>query len=381
MTPAAAPPIRVLHVVFSLDAGGMENGIVNVTRALEGRGFEIHICCLARGGRFVERLPLPDRVCALGKQEGFSPGLIRSLSRHIQSLSPHVIHTHNFGPLIYTALAAPGARRRTLHGEHAALTPGELAPHRRLLRRFLYRRVRQVHTVSTALRESLIAHGFAARRITIITNGVDADRFSPGSRQQAREQTALPRDATILGLFGRFGAFKRHIPLIEAFERLPAGAQPAHLLFVGGGGPMEAAVRERAAASPCAQRIHMAGFQADTLPWYRSLDLLVIPSTNEGLSNALLEAMACGVPVLGHHVCGNADVIADSQNGLLRDLGSPEALHTALAAILARPEALPPLGDSARRTARQDFSLAAMAAGYAAQYRRIAATADVAATG
>jgi glycosyltransferase involved in cell wall biosynthesis len=361
--------LRILHVVFSLDAGGMENGIVNMSRALESRGHEIHACCLARGGKFVERFASPDRVAILGKAEGFSPSAARALAAHIRRLAPDVIHTHNFGPLIYTALAAPGSKNRILHGEHAQLSSGELSLRRRFLRRLLYGRVRRVHAVSNALRDSLIRHGFPARKIGVVVNGVDAGHFCPGPKEESRAQTGLPPHAIVLGLVGRFGEFKRHSELIQAFERLPLSGRDLQLVFIGGGGPLERQVRTRAAAGPCASRIRFAGFQQDLRPWYRALDLLVIPSVNEGLSNVLLEAMACGIPALAHPACGAAEVIEDAANGFLRNLGSPQAMEAALIEALRVPAILPGLGRAACLTVQSKFSFAAMVAGYERLYR------------
>jgi glycosyltransferase involved in cell wall biosynthesis len=366
----SARPLRVLHVVFSLEPGGMENGIVNVSAALPATDFEIHACCLARAGEFAARFPNPDHIHVIGKREGFSLSGVAALSRHIRQLSPDVIHTHNLGPLIYTALAMPSAP--ILHGEHAELTPGELAPHRLLLRRLLYRRVRRVHTVSHSLKDSLTSHGFPAGRIDVIVNGVDVSRFSPGPKAEARREFGLPPDAMILGLVGRFGAFKRHIELIEAFDQLAPSHSSLALLFAGGGGPMEEQVRARAASSPYFSRIHFTGFLKDTRSAYRVLDLLVIPSTNEGLSNALLEAMASGVPALAHTACGHGEVIQDPTNGCLRDLSTPTLLREALDGILSTPAKLAPAGRAARETIEERFTIPGMVAGYENLYRQVA---------
>jgi glycosyltransferase involved in cell wall biosynthesis len=364
------PPLRILHVVFSLDAGGMENGVVNVSGALSPLEFEVHACCLARGGEFVRRFPNPRYVHVIGKKEGFSLSTVAALSDQIRRLSPDIVHTHNLGPLIYAGLAAPAVP--ILHGEHAELTASELTPHRLLVRRLLYRRTRRVHTVSQSLRESLVRQGFPAGKIEVIVNGVDTARFHPGPREKARLETGLPLDATLLGLVGRFGPFKRHAELIQAFERLAPAHPSLALLFAGGGGPLERPTRLRAAASPFASRIHFAGFQSDPRPWYRALDLLVLPSVNEGLSNALLEAMACGIPALAHTACGNRDVIRDSANGFLRDLSTPERLRNALAGILQRPESLPALGEAARVAIHAHFTFPGMVEGYRRLYRQLA---------
>jgi glycosyltransferase involved in cell wall biosynthesis len=363
-------PLRILHVLFSLDAGGMENGVVNVSAALPPAEFEVHACCLARGGEFVRRFPNPRYIHVIGKSDGFSLPAAAALSRQIHRLAPDIIHTHNLGPLIYTVLAA--ADVPILHGEHAELTPAELRPHRRFIRRLLYRRASCVHTVSHSLRESLIRDGFPAGKIEVVVNGVDTARFQPGSRVEARRQTGLPTDATLIGLVGRFGPFKRHADLIQAFEQLAPSHPSLALLFAGGGGPLEEDIRLRAASSPFASRIHLAGFHLDPRPWYRALDLLVIPSVNEGLSNALLEAMASGIPALAHTACGNPDVIQDSVNGFLRDLSTTAQLRDALDRILAHPAVLPALGGAARRTVETGFAFPGMVAGYERLYRRLA---------
>ena len=173
---------------------------------------------------------------------------------------------------------------------------------RRFARQFLYKQARRIHTVSHGLRESLISEGFDGRRIEVIVNGVDSERFKPGVKPEARKTCGLPEEGLLIGLVGRFGAYKRHLDLIEAFEGVAGRQADARLVMIGGGGPMEGAVRERALRSAVAERIHLAGLQENPAPWYQALDLLVMPSTNEGVwstvrgSPAASEA-ANGAPV------------------------------------------------------------------------------------
>src|SRR5687768_3225008 len=91
--------IRILHVVFSLEPGGMENGVVNMAKALPPEEFDIHICCLEREGAFVARLPEPKKVYVLGKKAGVTFSTIVQLAKIIAKIRPDVIHSHNFGPL------------------------------------------------------------------------------------------------------------------------------------------------------------------------------------------------------------------------------------------------------------------------------------------
>lgn len=368
-------PTKILHVVFSLEPGGMENGLVNVVRDLSPEEFQVHVCCLEREGAFVERLPMPRQVHVLGKGAGFSLRAAYQLSRLLFQTKPHVIHSHNLGPLIYSGLASGmGLRCPILHGEHSLLTPEECQPRRVRQRRWLYRGCRKVHAVSNELKQQLVELGLRASQITVLPNGVDIELFAPGDRTAARKQIGhVPGNAFVLGIVGRFGRFKRHMLLLEAFERLALHRPEIHLLLVGGGGPEEQQVRARAQASPVSARIHFAGFQKRPTPFYQAMNLLVVPSINEGMSNAILEAMACGLPVLAHTICGNAEMITNGQDGLVADLGSVDILHDRLEQAVAGGADLDGMGRAARQTVIGRFSIAKMVEGYRQLYGAVAA--------
>jgi glycosyltransferase involved in cell wall biosynthesis len=102
------------------------------------------------------------------------------------------------------------------------------------------------------------------------------------------------------------------------------------------------------------------------------MDLLAVPSVNEGLSNAVLEALACGIPVLAHGACGNAEVIRHNQDGFLADLSTADLLTDELEKIMASPEVLPRLAGSARQRAVENFSLDSMVSQYRDLYREVA---------
>ncbi len=362
--------MKILHVVNSLEPGGMENGVVNMTRALEPRGFEIHIACLERRGAFAERLPHPGRVSVLGKAGGFSPSAALRLAAAISRLRPDAIHSHNLGALIYASLATLGGRRTALiHGEHSQLTADELTPRRLRQRHWFYRACRAVHTVSHPTRDELLALGFSAEKISVIPNGVDTAHFTPGSRTAARRALDLPANAVCIGIVGRFGPFKRHDILLRAFAEIAPHFPTAHLVIAGLGGSEEAAVRSRAQAAPLAARIHWLGFQSDPRTCYQALDLLAIPSVNEGLSNVALEAMSSAVPALANVGCGHEHLITTGHDGVIADLTTPAALAAQLSALLAQPERLVDFGQKARTKMTGHFSLTTMADAYARLYQ------------
>ena len=365
--------MRILHVVNSLEPGGMENGVVNMARALEPRGHEIHIACLERRGHFAERLPSPGRVVVLGKCGGFSPGAVSRLARHIARVQPHIVHSHNLGALIYSALATFGGMRcPLLQGEHAHLTPDELRPRRLRQRRWLYRACAAIHTVSAPMRDELLSLRLPSAKITCIPNGVDTARFAPGDPAAARHAFGLPPDALTVGIVGRFGPYKRHDTLLDAFDLIAPQFPRLHLLLAGAGGSEEQRTRERAAASPHRDRIHIPGYQSDPRACYQALDLLAVPSTNEGMSNAALEAMSTGVPVLGNAGCGHEQIITHGIDGTIADLATARSLAAQLSLLLSAPARLAELGLAARKKIGTHFSIGHMVSAYEQLYRRLA---------
>ncbi len=351
----------------------MENGVVNLARGLVSRGIESHVACLEREGAFAGRLPESSQVMLLGKSAGFSPSAAWRLAREIARLRPDVVHSHNLGALIYSGFATFGGRRCALvQGEHSQLTAEERAPRRLRQRRLFYRGCRAIHTVSTAMREELLTFGFPADKITAIANGVDTARYRPADRAAARRALGLPPGALCLGIVGRFGPFKRHASLLEAFEQIAPRFPKALLLIAGGGGSEEADITQRVAASAFRAQIRLLGFQPDPLACYQALDLLVVPSVNEGLSNVTLEAMACGVPALVRAGCGHEQIITRDLDGWIEVLDPPTALAARLAQILTEPARLVDFGRNARKKVTAQFSLESMITSYESLYRACA---------
>ena len=367
--------LKVLHVVDSLNPGGMENGVVNMACRLHSKGVGTHVACLRERGAFAERLPDPHEVTVLGKRDGFSWGSVAALRALIRRLRPHVIHTHNLGPLIYASLATLGGLTiPLLHGEHGQIQTQDLTPRRLATRRLLYRSCHTVHTVSSSLLESLRAKGLAAGRMTAITNGVDCDHFLPSQDViKSKERIGIKEGrGTTIGIVGRFVALKRHLMLFRAIEPIMRDDSNVALVIIGDNGPERENILLAMEQHPFADRIRWLGMRSDMAACYQGMDLLVSPSEVEGLSNAVLEAMACGVPVLAHLACGNNEAVANEEGGYLRDLPDADSLTHALKTILADPGSLLEQGRRARARAVARFSIDSMAEGYHRLYKAVA---------
>ncbi len=170
-------------------------------------------------------------------------------------------------------------------------------------------------------------------RVVSIPTGIDLDRFKPGARDEARAALGLDREGALIGIVATLRSWKGHRYLFEAFAGL---ADRGARLVVVGDGPQREALEALAKELGIAGRVRFAGNQADVAPWMRALDLFCLPSyANEGVPQALMQAMACGLPVVSTPVGSIAEIVQDGDTGRLVPPEDAQALRAALEALLA----------------------------------------------
>ena len=194
-----------------------------------------------------------------------------------------------------------------------------------------------VVAVSRALAEKAVALGTEAARVHVLYNGVDGERFAPGSRNQARAKLQLVVDGPIVLYVGNLKVSKGCLDLLEAFPALLARHPQARLVYVGAGSCRKELL-QRAATLGCSEQVQLAGaaIHAELGEWFRAADLLCLPSHNEGVPNVVLEAMACGIPVVASRVGGIPEVLPDFA-GILVPAHDRESLSAALIHATERP--------------------------------------------
>jgi glycosyltransferase involved in cell wall biosynthesis len=206
---------------------------------------------------------------------------------------------------------------------------------------------------SESMRSEAVALGIApAGKMRLLgngsSNGVDVERFSPGS-SDIRNRLNIPKEAKVVGFVGRLTRDKGIPELVEAFDTILKQEPEAHLLLVGWFDAAEDALgawtRARIESHP---RIHCTGFVADTAPYYRAMDLMVLPSWREGFPNAVLEAAATGLPVITTECTGSRDSVVPEVTGLLIPPGCPEAISDAVLKLLRDPLRRWCMGQAAR---------------------------------
>ncbi len=220
------------------------------------------------------------------------------------------------------------------------------------------------HTVlanSASLRERAVDPGIVpARRISVLgkgsSNGVDLERFSPGP-SSIRSRLGIAPGAPVIGFVGRLTRDKGIPELIDAFDAIVAAEPEARLLLVGWFDDSEDAIpstlRERIECNP---RIHCAGYAPDTAPYYRAMDVLVLPTWREGFPNVVLEAQACGVPVVTTTATGSRDSVAPGVTGLLISPGDPSAIAAWVLDLLRHPARRRQMGAAAREWVQEHYA-------------------------
>lgn len=376
-----AEGLRVVHVVLSLDLGGLERLVIDLVR--EGRTFGqlASVVCLERPGLLAAELEAM-RVPAfcVEKRPGLRPEIFRRLRKLFRVLQPDVVHTHQIGALCY---AGPSARRVgvpvVVHTEHGK----NYASRRRTrwLGRLAGRYAQRFFCVSRDIAEELRACRIVPKtKIAMAPNGIDIARFrDPAARTDVRLELGIPQSAPVIGALGRLTEIKRHDLLIRAFARLKLRSPGARLLLVGDG-PRRSELEQLAAELLPPDCVRFLGYQSAPGRFLQAMDVLAMSSRSEGMPLAVLEAWAAGVPVAASRVGGVPELIADELTGLLTEFGDVEGLANALERLLSDRTLAQRIRDAAGKRVELHYSLSQMAANYQREYEELlsaSAPADV----
>lgn len=359
-------PVRVMHVVFSLEPGGMEFGVVKLVNGLDPRRVQSAICSTTPSVALKGLVSASVPVHQLNRRNGNDVRLIWALQRLFRRERPDVVHTHGWGTLLEGMLAARLAGvPAVVHGEHGTL---QLKRHQRWLQRQAWLSADRVLSVSSRLAERMTSEmRLPAERVTTIRNGVDLTRFSSTSRSVARETLEIPAEALVFGTVGRLVPVKDHGTLLEAFARVTKDGIDAFLL-ISGEGPLRAPLLARAQELGVHDRVRFLGHRRDVETVLAALDVFVLSSVSEGLSNTILEAMASGLPVVATRVGGADELVLDGETGLLVSPAAPDAMAATLRRLAADEGGRRSMGTAARHRVEREFALSAMVERYETLY-------------
>jgi sugar transferase (PEP-CTERM/EpsH1 system associated) len=390
MSAARGPARLVVHLVEALDSADIENGLLNLIRHLPAERYRHAIVCLHDRGDYQAGIREHGvDVVNLNKAEGRDLLHYLRMFRVLRRLQPDLIHTRNRSGLkaqIVAALAGVPVRVHAEHGRQRGDAEGGRHEAGRkagktgkrlpglLLRRLLCPLIDHFIAVSGDLEQWLVESvGAAPARVSQIANGVDSVQFHPrlGPAAAVGPPGYMHDNAFVIGSVGRMDDSANHATLVEAFLRLIASPHPAHArlrLLIVGDGPARAECQALLNRAGAAQRAWLPGSRADLAQLMRAMDLFVLPSLAEDRSNAILEAMASGLPVVATAVGGNTELVHPGFTGILVPPMPPELLASAIADYCRIPEMAVRHGARARSQVIARHSMPAMARDYLAVY-------------
>jgi glycosyltransferase involved in cell wall biosynthesis len=352
-------PIPIGFLFRSLDPGGTERQMSELVRRLDPARWQVHVGCLRAEGAWLDRVrevaPVTDfDVRSFGRAETF--GRARAFARWCAERRIAVLHTADLPSNIFGQPAAACARVPVRIANRRDVNPGR-AVHELVAQRIGYSFAHRVVANCRAAADRLRLEGVPARKISIIPNGLDIDAYVP--RQPL---TVVRRVATVANLRREKG----HDMLLDAAAIVLRRFPDAHFDVVGAG-PERAALEARAEALSIGGAVSFLGHCEDIPARLAAADLFVLPSRSEAFPNAVLEAMAIGLPTIASAVGGLLEVIDHQQSGVLVRPGDAETLADEICALMADPIRAARIG-AAARTRAHDFSFTRMVASFERVY-------------
>jgi glycosyltransferase involved in cell wall biosynthesis len=368
------PTPRVTIVTSRLDIGGAERHLARVLPALKRRGIDITLYVMERGGLLEGEL-LDNGVRLEGPLRARFLHWSRAtltLARFLRRERPSVVHFFLPRPYVYGSIAAElvGHRRR-LMSRRSLTVYREKYPLLRGLERFLHGRTYGLIGNSRAVFDQLAAEVADTGKLALIHNGIAMPMpVTAMDRQRVRQSLNIASDALVIVVVANLVAYKGHHDLIDALGLVKGQlAKPWLMLAIGRDEGVGPEVKRRAETLNIATNIRWLGEQSAVDRLLCAGDIFVLPSHQEGFSNALLEAMAANLAVIATAIGGNLDAVLDEETGLLVRPRDPRALAAAIMRLAGDPGLRARLAEAARRRVEQRFTLERCVDQYEKLYR------------
>ncbi len=367
--------IRVLLIIPTLERGGAGKQLTMLASGLRRQGIDPFVCVLTRDGPLRQTLDensVPVKVT--GRRWKVDPRAYWQLRKHIKRIAPDVVHTWTFEANAYGRAAARAAGVKHLVAGERCIDPGKRW-HQLAIDRRLAKQTSCIVTNSSGVRDYYSKHGIPASKFEVIPNGVEAVTLDRDQRQQRRaalrENLGLPQDAKIQVTVGRLCSQKRIKDTIWAAELLKVIRADSHLLIVGDG-PQRKILQRYARLVEVDDRVHFLGQREDVPQILSGCDCFWLASAYEGQSNALMEAMAYGLPVVATDIAGNRDLVVDGETGFLVPVGDRAAIARQTQLLLEDTPLARNMGEAGSQRMREEFTVQQMIDRHVQLYTRLA---------
>lgn len=370
--PSPPPPLRIDWLITELSiVGGAERFVRTLAPLMRARGCDLRVITLQSGGRLIDELRLDGvPVIELGLQGKADFAALRRLLALWRADRPQIVHTHLYHAGLIGRLAAHrlGISPVVVHQHGPEQARSQL---RSLLDRLLSPWAERYVVSCRAVADTLASREcIPAGRITIIPNGVDPQAIPLTGSAFKPKGWPAPPGAFVAGCVGRLSLEKGQAVLLRALAALGAIEPPVHAVFLGEGAELPE-LQALAQSLGVAERAHWMGLRRDVPSWLASFDLFALPSDWEGVSLALLESMAAGLPAVATRTGGTPEVVVDGETGLLVAPRDPQALAGAIRRLHADSELRLRMGQAARLRLLERFTLDGVARQLEMLYRDI----------
>jgi glycosyltransferase involved in cell wall biosynthesis len=366
--------MRILQVEAGMHLYGGALQVVFLLRGLKARGIHSVLACPTGSAIATEATPHAE-VKQMTMRGDADFGLLGRLRTLIREVKPDVVHLHSRrGSDIWGALAG------RLEGVPVVLSRRVDNPESRFVVKLKYRLYDEVITISEGIRQVLLSEGVPPAKLHCVLSAVDTAHYVPlcgpddgPDRQHLawfRDTFGLPKDALVIGMVAQFIARKGHCTLLDALPAVLA-SHPNVKVLLFGQGPLHGEISARVHADALmSKHVQLPGFRKDLDRILPCLDVLAHPAFMEGLGVSLLQAAACGVPLVGGRAGGIPEIIQPGLNGELIEPGDTAALTAALLKLLSSAELRQRYGQAGRAWVAQRFSIDAMVTGNLGVYQR-----------
>lgn len=365
--------VNLLHVIYSFNTGGLENGLVNLINHLPPEQFSHTICILAEGKNLLPRLEKEVNCYELHKRNGNDFRIPFKIASIIRKEKIAVVHTRNWVALVEGITgAAIGGCTRVVHSEHGKEVEDTVSQpwRRKIAKQVCFASVKKIITVSKALEDEFIHNNLCdIPKITTIINGVDCKKFnikSQGDILKLRRKYKIPENAFVIGSVGRLAKIKNFSLLLEILN-----CCQDHFLVLVGDGPERAFLEQKARQMSLANRCIFMGEIENVSDVISTFDVFVNTSFYEGISNTILEAMASGIPAVANNVGGTSEIILNGITGFLINGNEKKEFIKILKNLKEDAILRQNLSLFSRRIAEEKYSLRTMVDNYQNAYKSI----------
>jgi sugar transferase (PEP-CTERM/EpsH1 system associated) len=359
--------IKVCHLIYRFDIGGLERVMVNCINAMQEDDVEHVVISLTEIGDFSEHLNQNVKTYQLNKKSGKDLSSHWRLFKLLKKIKPTILHTYNLAAIEYHPIAKLAGVKGNLHAEHGREISDPLGLNKKhnLLRQLIAPFIQYFVPVSTDLREWLHdVVNINSSKIKLIHNGISIEKFS-GNK--------LTSNCIRFIHIARFNPVKDQQNLINAFALLVQGntyaPEQVSLTLVGNGTLMDE-LKQLVLDKQLSDYVTFTGARNDIPELLTKADVFVLSSVAEGIPMTVLEAMAANLPVISTNVGGLSELVDDGVTGLLVEKQDSEALATAMQTYVNQPELIEPQGAKACQFITQNFSETAMIKSYQKLYQQ-----------